>query len=71
MKAISEPDPFGENLRQLLRDRGITQTELGKRMYVTQACIGEYINRKGGPTVATIRRLKEAIGCTWEDLLGE
>lgn len=71
MKAIQQIDPFGENLRRLLQERGITQSEMGRRMYVTQAAVGEYLVSKGGPTVATLRRIRDAIGCTWEDLLGE
>jgi transcriptional regulator with XRE-family HTH domain len=40
-------------------------------MYVTQATISNYTMGINGPTVATLRRIKEAIGCTWEELLDE
>lgn len=64
-------DPFGEHLYQLLRRKGIRQVELARRMYVTQATISNYTMGINGPTVATLRRIKDAIGCTWEELLDE
>lgn len=64
-------DPFGEHLYWLLRRKGIRQVELARRMYVTQATISNYTMGINGPTVATLRRIKDAIGCTWEELLDE
>ena len=64
-------DEFGETLKAYLKEHGITQTELARRMYVTQPSVNNYLTRESGVTVATLRRIREALGCTWEDLLGE
>ena len=64
-------DPFGEHLYRMLRKRRISQVELARRMYVTQATVYCYTNGVNGPTVATLRRIKDALGCTWEELLDE
>lgn len=64
-------DEFGETLKAYLKEHHITQTELARRMYVTQECVNNYTNRQSGVTIATLRRIRAALGCTWEDLLGE
>lgn len=64
-------DPFGEHLYRLLKRQRISQSELARRLYVTQATVNCYTRGVNGPTVATLRRIKDAIGCTWEELLDE
>lgn len=58
-------------LWRLLDERGMTQVMLAARAGIGKTTITNYINGYSGATLHKLRRIKAALGCTWEELLGE
>ena len=50
--------------------KGMPFSLLAKLTALSRASIWNFENGKTGMTVATLVRLREAYGCTWDDLLG-
>lgn len=63
-------DIFGDNLRELIRDAGMTQRELAEESGVSEAMISRYINKKCMPSVAALASIAHALPCAdLDDLL--
>jgi transcriptional regulator with XRE-family HTH domain len=53
---------FAETLRQLRNDRGLTQDQLGKQMFVTHSTIARWENGTRLPDATMIARLAKCLG---------
>ena len=62
---------FGTRLLALLSSRGMSQIDLCRRAGIARSTVGNYATGKAQPTLTTLRLMREALGCTWEELLGE
>ena len=62
---------FGKRLDVLMREYGLYQAELARRAETMNEAIRKW--RKGivEPTYLSLKRLHAAIGCSWEELMGE
>jgi len=64
--------PFGERLYKSRKARGISQTELGNRVGISQRMISHYEGSPpDAPPVSTITKMAEVLGVTVSYLLGE
>jgi transcriptional regulator with XRE-family HTH domain len=64
--------PFGERLYKTRKARGISQTELGKRIGISQRMISHYEGSPpDAPPVSTISKMAEVLKVTVSYLLGE
>ncbi len=64
--------PFGERLYTTRKSRGISQTELGKQVGISQRMISHYEGSPpDAPPVSTITKIAEVLGVTVSYLLGE
>jgi len=61
---------FGDNFKRLLADRGESQTSFAKRIGVHQSQMSNWVRGANSPTLQTLRKVKAALGCTWDELLG-
>jgi len=61
---------FGENLKKLRKSRGLTQSELGKRVGLSKAVVSKYENALGYPTLDMVITLAAFFGVTMDFLLG-
>ena len=61
---------FGERLRGLIKNGGLTQVTFAEKIGVRQSQVSGWIQGRHGPTLATLRRIRDALGCTWDELLG-
>lgn len=52
---------FGQNLKQLREELGISQRELGERLGIRQQTVAQYEKATEQPKLKTIRRLAEAL----------
>lgn len=52
---------FGQNLKQLREELGISQRELGERLGIRQQTVAQYEKATEQPKLKTIRRLAEAM----------
>lgn len=61
---------FGEILKSLRKQGGLTQSELGRRVGLSKAVVSKYENGMGYPTFDTLIRIAKYFGVTTDYLLG-
>ncbi len=61
---------FGTRLRQLRKERGITQNELAARLGVTQQAVGKWETGRSTPDYETLLILAELFSVSIDSLLG-
>lgn len=60
---------FGKNLSEILEFMGMTQFALSQRAGLTQAAISQIIQGKREPTLSTVCKILNALGCSFERLV--
>lgn len=60
---------FGNNIRACRERAGLTQEELARRMECTQSYISQIEQPDARPTLGTLQRMAEALGCPVGDLV--
>jgi transcriptional regulator with XRE-family HTH domain len=71
-KNVSSPDraTFGDRLRQSRKTNGLTQTQLGERMGISQRLVAYYEAQGGSPSPELVVRFAEALSVSANILLG-
>ncbi len=62
---------FSDNLRDIMEDARINQSELAKVSHLTQGTISKYLKKQQMPTMKAIMNLCYALNCSYQDLLPE
>jgi transcriptional regulator with XRE-family HTH domain len=52
---------FGDALTQLLHERGLTQSELGRRLGVTGSAVNLWANGRANPSRENIERIEDEL----------
>lgn len=60
---------FKENLKNLLKERNITQAELSRKLNVDRSSITNYIKGNREPNLEQLEKIKNFLGCSYDDLL--
>ena len=60
---------FGDNLVDIMAERGYNQEQLADATGLTQATISKYINKKQIPSIKAIINLAYALDCTTDELI--
>ncbi len=63
------PDGFAERLRELRKQKGLSQSELGERVGVHYTHVGRYERGVSRPAADTLKRLADALGVSGDYLL--
>ncbi|MBP2657788.1 MAG: helix-turn-helix domain protein [Firmicutes bacterium] len=61
---------FPERLRQLRKDRGLTQSDFGKIFNLSKQTISGYEKGDSNPPIETAQRFADYFGITIDDLVG-
>ena len=61
---------FARRLRRTLGDMGISQRKLARMSGLSDACISRYMSGSRLPNLHNVKRIRDALGCTWEEILG-
>lgn len=61
---------FASNLKQIMRDRQITQKELAEVAGITNTCVSYYMTGRRLPPLESLYRLASALGCSIDVLCG-
>lgn len=72
MEIISETEAieiFSDNLRDIMKDARINQSELARESRLTQCTISKYLNKQRMPSMKAIMNLCYALNCSYQDLL--
>ena len=67
MRPVSD---FADNLRRIMRDRGMTQAELGRMVGISQGNVSMYVTGRREPRATYLLRIATALGVTTDELLG-
>ena len=62
--------PFGETLRKLRKERGLSQKQLGEQLFVYNSTIARWENGSRLPDATMIPRIAECLGIDANTLLG-
>lgn len=62
---------FGQRLRELRNEKGLTQSQLAERVNLSKANISKYENGSVEPNLETLHLLAELFGVTTDVLLGK
>lgn len=69
MSEVEFIDIFGDNLRDLMEERGFSQRELSKESGVSNVTISRYIKKERMPTAKSLINLSIALECDLDDLV--
>lgn len=67
---VHADDSFGARLRGLLKERGMRQSDLAKAMGVAPAVVSRWVRGAITPRFDMLQAIREALGCSWDDLMG-
>lgn len=59
----------GDRIREMLKNKGMTQRELAEKAGITEASISRYINDKRIPKITFVRKIADALGTTIDYLI--
>ena len=62
---------FAENLKNWRQEKGLTQADLAKALYVSQQAVSLWETGKSYPDVPTLRSLAALLGVKVDDLIAE
>ena len=60
---------IGENIRQARQKAGLTQKELGEKLGVSQAAVGQFENDKSTPKIETLQKIATALNIKLSELV--
>lgn len=69
MSELEWLDIFGDNLRGIIDEYGITQSELAEDIGVSEAAISNYIHKKKMPSIKTIINMAYALDMDIDELI--
>lgn len=62
---------IGDQIHKLRKASGITQKHLEHVCGFGPTTLSHYENHKRVPSIGVLRKIRRALGCSWEDLLGK
>ena len=62
---------IARNLRRLLYKRGMSVKQFSRASGINAPSVYDYLNGRHEPNCQMLRRIRETLGCTWDELLGE
>lgn len=62
---------FGDRLRQIRKQRGLTQEELAKLLDTSKQVISRYENGQRSPKITTVNEYAKMLGLSLDYMLGE
>lgn len=60
---------FGMRLHRLMSERGLSQGKLARMLGLSRSeTVWRWVNARGEPSYIMLRRLHDALGCTYKEL---
>ncbi|MCR2049999.1 helix-turn-helix domain-containing protein [Acetatifactor muris] len=60
---------FGESIKQIRKEKGLTQKQLGEKLGISQSAIGQFESNKANPKMETIQKIADALNVSLNDLV--
>ena len=61
---------LSDNLRELLQEKGICQTQLAREVQISQSAISNWLSEKKEPRIESLWRLADYFNVTIDQLVG-
>lgn len=61
---------ISENLKELLAEKGITQTDLSREIHISQSAVSNWLHNKKEPSIESLWVLADYFNCTIDQLVG-
>lgn len=62
--------PFHIRLQHIMYDKDISQSELARRVGVSRSCMNNWYWGIRNPNIEALKRIRRALGCEWDELMG-
>lgn len=62
---------FGEKLKKLRTDNGLTQDELAEKIFVTRTAVSKWETNKGYPSIDSLKELSNLFGISIDSLISD
>lgn len=62
--------PFWACLQKAMLDHDVSQTWLARRLGVTRACVNRWFWGINQPSIESLKAIRRALDCEWDELLG-
>ena len=69
MTELEWMDIFGDNLRDILKEYGMTQRQLAEETGLTEATFSSYINKRKIPSMRAIVNIANALDISTDELI--
>lgn len=69
MTELEWMDIFGDNLKDMLKDYGMTQKDLANETGLSKSTISQYINKQKVPSMKAIVNIANALDVTTDELI--
>lgn len=69
MSEVEWLDIFGDNLRGILEEYGMSQSELAEETYLSQQAISKYINKQSVPSLKAIINIAYVLDISIDELI--
>ncbi len=66
---MSLMDNFERNVKIMLKERGLSQTELSKKLNLGKNTVNCWLKSHKEPTLSNIYKLTKELDCTFEELI--
>lgn len=60
---------LGESIKRIRKEKGITQKQLGEKLGISQAAIGQFESNKANPKIETIQKIADALNVTVNEII--
>jgi transcriptional regulator with XRE-family HTH domain len=70
MKIVIQSSDFGEKLKKIRRDKGLTQVQLSQISGISSRMIAHYETYVKMPPVNKVKKIAEALGVSADELIG-
>ena len=62
-------EKFAKNLKIIMSDKNMNQTQLAKAMGVNKTAVFYWVNAQKEPSLSNICKIMKALNCTFEELV--
>ena len=66
---MSLMENFERNMLLMLKEKGISQAELSKRIGVGKSTVNDWVHKHKEPSISNVYKIMKELNCTFEELV--
>lgn len=60
---------MGEKLKKKLEEKNVKQVDIARLIGVSEVLVSKYVNGQATPTVPSVKKIADYLGCTIDDIV--